>query len=133
MCLQAEHHKHGLSHLHDVTFYEDIKAGRVGVLTTDNVKYASMELVNIMLRERRIAICKHMHSRDKKGMLVRLREQLEIYSFQWKEAANTFQKSRTSLSGKVGGCKDDIVISLQLGCYWTSMGILEKKNQTQVM
>ena len=102
------------------------------MLTTDNVKYASMELVNIMLRERRIAICKYMHSRDKKGMLVRLREQLEIYSFQWKEAANTFQKSRTSLSGKVGGCKDDIVISLQLGCYWTSMGILEKK-QTQVL
>ncbi len=60
-------------------------------------------MVNILLRERRVAICKHMHSRDKKGMLVRLREQFEIYSFQFKEAANTFQKSRTALSGKVGG------------------------------
>ena len=127
MTAQAEHHRHALSHLHNVTFYEDIKAGRVGVLTTDLVKFSAMEMVNILLRERRIAICKHMHSRDKKGMLVRLREQFEIYSFQFKEAANTFQKSRTALSGKVGGCKDDIIITLQLGCYWTSVGILEKK------
>jgi hypothetical protein len=104
----------------------------VGVLTTDSVKYASMELMNIMLRERRIAICKHMHSRDKKGMLVRLREQCEVYSFQFKAAITTFQKDRTALSGKVGGLKDDICIALQLGCYWTSVGILEK-NQTQVL
>ncbi len=124
---QAEHHKHALGHLDNVFFYEDHKAGRVGVLTTDSVKYAAMEMVNIMLRERRIAICKYMHSRDKKNMLVRLKEQMEIYSFQFKEAANTFQKSRTALSGKVGGCKDDIIITLQLGCYWTSVGILEKK------
>ena len=129
---ESEHHRHALSHLHNVTFYEDVKAGRVGVLTTDQIKFSAMQIVNILLREKRISICKHFHSRDKRGNLVRLREQFEIYSFQFKEAANTFQKSRTSLSGKVGGCKDDIVISLQLGCYWTSMGILEK-NQTQVL
>ncbi len=116
--------------MHNVTFYEDAKAGRVGVLTTDQVKFSAMEMTNILLREKRISICKHMHSRDRKNNLVRLREQFEIYSFQYKEAANTFQKSRTALSGKVGGCKDDIIITLQLGCYWTSVGILEK-NQTQ--
>jgi hypothetical protein len=80
-----------------------VKAGRVGVLTTDQVKFSAMQIVNILLRERRISIDKHMHSRDKRGNLVRLREQCEIYSFQFKEAANTFQKSRTALSGKVGG------------------------------
>ena len=101
--MQSEHHKHALSHLHNVTFYEDVKAGRVGVLTTDQVKFSAMQIVNILLRERRISIDKHMHSRDKRGNLVRLREQFEIYSFQFKEAANTFQKSRTALSGKVGG------------------------------
>ncbi len=97
------------------------------MLTTDQVKFSAMQIVNILLRERRISIDKHMHSRDKRGNLVRLREQFEVFSFQFKEAANTFQKSRTALSGKVGGCKDDIVITLQLGCYWTSVGILEKK------
>ncbi len=102
------------------------------MLTTDHVKFAAMEMTNILLREKRISICKHMHSRDKKGMLVRLRDQLEVYSYQWKEAANTFQRSRTALSGKIGGMRDDIVITLQLGCYWTSVGILEK-NQTQVL
>ena len=30
-----------------------------------------------------------------------------------------FQKGRYALSGKVGGLKDDIVICLQLGIYWT--------------
>ncbi len=82
-----------------------MKAGRVGVLTTDHVKFAAMEMVNIMLREKRIAISKHMHSRDKKGMLVRLRDQMQIYSFQFKQAINTFGRDRTSLSGKVGGEK----------------------------
>ena len=100
---QAEHHSHALGHLDNVFFYQDHKAGRVGVLTTENVKFSAMQIVNIMLRERRISICKHMHSREKRAMLVRLREQCEIYSFQFKEAANTFQKSRTALSGKVGG------------------------------
>jgi hypothetical protein len=122
---EAEHHKRALSHIPNASFHEDDKAGRVGILTTDNVKHAAMELLNIMLREKRVAVCRHMHSRDRKGMLVRLREQLEVYSFQYKQALNTFQKDRTSLSGKVGGMKDDIAISLQLGVYWTSVGITE--------
>ncbi len=122
---EAEHHKRALSHIPNTVFHVDEKAGRVGILTTDNVKHAAMELLNIMLREKRMAVCRHMHSRDPKGMLVRLREQLEVYSFQYKQALNTFQKDRTALSGKVGGMKDDIAISLQLGVYWTSVGITE--------
>ena len=104
----------------------DEKAGRVGVLTTESVKYAAMELFNVMLREKRVSICKYFHSREPREIKVKLREQLEVYSFQYKEAANTFQKSRTALSGKIGGLKDDIAICLQLGCYWTSVGVLEK-------
>jgi hypothetical protein len=122
---EAEHHKRALSHIPNTVFHEDEKAGRVGILTTDHVKHAAMELLNIMLREKRVAVCQYMHSRDKKGMLVRLREQLEVYSFQYKQGLNTFQKDRTALSGKVGGMKDDIAISLQLGVYWTSVGITE--------
>ena len=44
---------------------------------------------------------------------------MEIYSFQFKTPDNVFQKGRFALSGKVGGLKDDIVICLQLGLYWT--------------
>jgi hypothetical protein len=126
MMAQAEHHKRALSHLENVFFYEDHKAGRVGVLTTNPIKHAAMELVNIMLRERRICVCKHIHSRDKKALLIRLREQLQVYphthnlyrfiknvysyvylflqvySFQFKAAITTFQQDRTALSGKVG-------------------------------
>ena len=97
------------------------------MLTTDNVKYAAMELFNVMFRERRVSLCKHFMSREsKETMSVKLREQLQVYSFQFKEALNTFQKSRAALSGKIGGLKDDIAICVQLGCYWTSVGILQK-------
>jgi hypothetical protein len=127
LAFEAEHHKHALGHLPGVRFHEDDKAGRVGVLTTESVKYAAMEMFNVMLRERRVSVCKHFHSRQPKENLVKLKEQLEVYSFQYKEAANTFQKSRTALSGKVGGMKDDIAICLQLGCYWTSVGMLARQ------
>ena len=126
LAFEAEHHKHALQHLPNVTFHVDDKAGRVGVLTTDSVKYAAMEIFNVMLRERRVSICKHFHSREPKEMKIKLREQLEVYSFQYKEALNTFQKSRAALSGKIGGMKDDVAICIQLGCYWTSVGVLQK-------
>ena len=124
---EAEHHRHGLSHIQNATFYEDHKAGRVGVLTTEAVKYAAMELLNILLRERRVATCKYFVSRDPKAAKTKLREQLEVFSFQYKQAANTFQKDRAALSGKVGGMRDDVCICLMLGCYWTSSGVMEKR------
>ena len=77
---ESEHHRRGLCHLEKVFFYEDHKAGRVGVLTTHQVKHAAMELLNIMLRERRVCVSKHVHSRDKKALLIRLRDQLQVYS-----------------------------------------------------
>ena len=126
LAFEAEHHKHALGHLERVRFFTDEKAGRVGVLTTETVKYGAMEMFSILLREKRVSVCKHFHSRSPDEMKVRLREQLEVYSFQYKEAANTFQKSRTALSGKVGGLKDDIAICLQLGCYWTAVGTVRK-------
>ena len=98
----------------------------MGVLTTNNVKYVSMELVNIMLRERRISVCKYFHSRDPKGLLIKLRDQMEIFSWQFKQAVTTFQTDRMALSGKVGGLKDDLCIALMLGAYFTSVGIIEK-------
>ena len=60
-------------------------------------------------------------SRDEKSVLMRLREQMEIYSYQFKLGTNTFQKDRIALSGKVGGMKDDICICLQLACYFTQI------------
>ena len=67
-------------------------------------------------------------SRDPKGALVRLREQLEIYSYQYKQAPNTFGTDRVALSCKVGGMKDDLCICLQLGVYWTSVEIAKQRS-----
>ena len=119
---EAEHHKRALDMLPGVSFYVDQKANRVGVLTTEAIKHAMCQLVVVMLQERRIHLWKpQIVSRDPAGMLVRLREQMEVYSYQYKMGTSTFQKDRVALSGKVGGMKDDICICLQLGCYFTQI------------
>ena len=90
-------------------------------MTTENVKLGAMTMTNVMLREQRINLLQtdQLVSRDPQEARRRLREQLEIYSLQFKTPENAFQKGRYALSGKVGGFKDDIVICLQLGIYWT--------------
>ncbi len=118
---EAEHHKRALDHLPGVSFYIDQKANRVGVLTTEAIKHAMCQLVVVMLQERRIHVHKPLVSKDEKGLRLRLREQMEVYSYQFKIGTNTFQKDRVALSGKVGGMKDDICICLQLACYFTQL------------
>ena len=118
---EAEHHKRALDSLPGVSFYIDSKANRVGVLTTEAIKHAMCQLVVVMLQERRIHMHKPLVSKDEKGLRLRLREQMEVYSYQFKMGTNTFQKDRIALSGKVGGMKDDICICLQLACYFTQL------------
>jgi len=122
---EAEHHHRALGDIPGVHFFIDRKAGRVGVLTTNDTKHAMSTILNTMLRERRVHIAKSVVSRDPKGTLIRLREQMEIYSYQFKQATNTFGKNQIALSGKVGGMKDDLCICLQLGVYWTSAEIAQ--------
>lgn len=118
---EAEHFQRALHKLDNVNFYRDEQAGRTGVLTSENVKLGAMTLTNVMLREQRISMFPigSLVARDSQECKRKLREQLEMYSFQFKAPNNVFQKGRYALSGKVGGFKDDIVICLQLGIYWT--------------
>ncbi len=118
---EAEHHKRALDCLPGVSFFIDQKANRVGVLTTEAIKHAMCQLVVVMLQERRIHVHTPLVSKDEKGLRLRLREQMEVYSYQFKIGNNTFQKDRIALSGKVGGMKDDICICLQLACYYTQL------------
>ena len=121
---EAEHFERVLHQEENVTFYRDIQAGRTGILTTDSVKLAAMTMTNVMLRDQRVNILpeKQLVSRNPQETRRKLREQLEIYSLQFKTADTVFQKNKFALSGKVGGFKDDIVICLQLGIYWTESG-----------
>jgi hypothetical protein len=129
---EAEHFERALKHIENVIFYKDVQAGRTGVLTTENVKLAAMTMTNVLLREQRVTILpvSQLISRNAQENIRRLREQLEIYSFQFKQPNDVFQKGKYALSGKVGGFKDDIVICLQLGIYWTeSSRLLEALNR----
>ncbi len=118
---EAEHMHRALRDEPMVVFYRDEQAGRTGILTTDTVKYGAMTLTNVMLREGRLCLLPYTQlvARDPQEARRRLREQLEIYSLQYKSPETVFQKGRVALSGKVGGFKDDLVICLQLGLYWT--------------
>jgi len=69
------------------------------------------QLVNNMLREQRISIANPLLSEDPEGNRRRLKEQMSIYSMQFKAAQNAFGKQRVALSGKVGGMKDDVIIT----------------------
>ena len=125
---EAEHHRRALGNaIPNCQFYLDEQHDRVGVLTTNEVKHAMAQLTVLMLEEHRLHMRKpHLVSRDPKGIMMRLREQMEVYSYQFKAAQTTFQKDAVALSGKVGGMKDDICICLQLACYFTQ---LEKQRE----
>ncbi len=118
---EAEHHKRALDHLPGVTFYVDQKANRVGVLTTEATKHAMATLLVSMLAEKRVHIMPVVYSNEPEAMRIRLREQMETYSAQFKQAPDTFGKDKITLSGKVGGMKDDVCICLQLAAYFTQL------------
>jgi hypothetical protein len=118
---EAEHHKRALDHIPGVSFYVDQKASRVGILTTEATKHAMAQLVVSMLAERRIHVLPVLYSNEPEAMRARLREQMETYSAQFKQAPDTFGKDRIALSGKVGGMKDDVCICLQLAAYFTQL------------
>jgi hypothetical protein len=118
---EAEHHRHALKDLAGVFFREDPKSGRVGLLTTNDIKHGMATLMNIMLRENRICVLPETElvCRDAHDCILRLKEQMAVYSYQFKDATDTFGKQRVALTGKVGGMKDDIIIAFQLGIFFT--------------
>ena len=116
---EAEHHERALSGMPNVRFRIDRQAQRFGILTTEEIKYAMMVLTNNMLRDQRIAVSDALVSDDAEQNCARMKEQLIIYSFQYKAALNAFGKQRVALGGKVGGMKDDVCIALQLAIYFS--------------
>ena len=117
---EAEHHERALRGIPHTRHRIDHAAKRYGILTTEEIKHAMCTLTNTMLREQRINIVKPLISEDPEANLRRLHEQLTVYSLQFKEAINVFSKTRVALSGKVGGMKDDVVIAMQLGIYYSA-------------
>lgn len=117
---ESEYHERELSSIENVVFYREPGSDRVGCLTTNESKHAMCALLNAMLREGRVSVRQPIVSRDSTALRVKLKEQLGVYSYQFKQAANTFGKDSVAISGKVGGMKDDICICLQLGVLYTS-------------
>lgn len=117
---EAEHHHRALNSIPHTRHRIDHQAKRYGILTTEEIKLAMMTLFNNMIREQRVNILNPILSEDPEGNTRRLREQLAIYSFQYKQAANAFSKDRVTLGGKVGGMKDDVCIALQLAVYYSA-------------
>jgi len=72
-------------------------------------------------RERERGIDTHTLCR---AAIIRLREQMEIYSYQFKLGETCFNKDQMCLSGKVGGMKDDVAICLQLVVYWSGLEVV---------
>lgn len=122
---EAEHHKLALRHLPGVTFRMDPASNRVGVYTTQTIKHAMATLMNTLLRDNRVHVMYPLVTMDQSN-IVRLREQLNVYSYQFKIGVTTFQTDRCAISGKIGGMKDDICIALQLGLYFTDIDLAQE-------
>lgn len=120
--LQAEHHERDLANIPGATVYREPGHDRAGVLTTSDSKHQMCAMTNSMLREGRMHVLAPLFSRDPATARARMREQLGIYSYQFKGAATTFGRDQAALSGKVGGMKDDVCICLQIGVLYTSPG-----------
>jgi hypothetical protein len=118
---EAEHHQRALEHLRGVRFRLDRAAARVGMLTTQSIKHAACELLNYMLREDRVGLAPDLVSRDAAAARTKLRDQLEVFSYQFKTAESVFQQDRCALSGKIGGMRDDVVMALMLGLYFSQL------------
>ena len=78
------------------------------MLTTQQVKHAMCTLLNAMFREDRVCctkgfdfVCCSDNSKGEDEIKRLLRDQLEIYSYQFKQAATVFAKGQIALSGKV--------------------------------
>jgi hypothetical protein len=123
---ESEHHERALRGIPLVTFYKDIKRGRIGVCTTHAIKHACVTMLNSMLRERRVCLLPNANFVCKEAVSnkAKLRDQLQIYSYQYKTAATVFNSEKMALSGKVGGMKDDMCISLQMCIYHSSMAFV---------
>lgn len=116
---EAEHHERHFNGTPGVRFRIDHAKQRFGIQTTEEVKYAMCTLTNNMLRDQRLCFRNPLLSEDPDANRKRIREQLQIYSYQFKAAQNVFGKQRVALCGKVGGMKDDAAIALQLAIYYS--------------
>jgi len=119
---ESEHHQRAMmGRVRNISFYRDMQRQRVGIYTSHNVKHCMCTLLNALLRERRVCVrTDNFVSSTPENIKQLLREELEMYSYQFKEAASVFQKSQVALSGKIGGSKDDLCVLLQLSVYWVS-------------
>jgi hypothetical protein len=121
---EAEHHARALGSIPGVIFHQDVMAKRIGVLTTEATKHACSAIFTSMLREKRIHVSKSLISRNAPMARVRLREQLEVFSYQFKSSETPFGRDQMCLSGKIGGMRDDVAICAQLAVYWSGLEVV---------
>jgi hypothetical protein len=124
---EAEHHEKALGGLFATCFRVDLQGRRIGFNTTQSVKHAATEALNVMMREGRVHLMNPVLSRDPPAMRKLLREQLTVFSYQRKQATDVFGKDRVAISGKVGGMVDDVCCCLILGNYFVAHDIQHGK------
>lgn len=125
---ESEHHERALRGMPNVVFHVDTHRKRVGVTTTLPIKHAAVTLTASLLMEDRLSIAGQLVSLDDGAVRAKLREQMQIYSYQFKGASTVFSRDQMALSGKVGGMKDDVCICLQMVIYH-SAALTEKGSE----
>jgi hypothetical protein len=113
-----------------ISIRETGKEGRFGVLTTQGRKMEFVALLEQLLMQSSVAICKRVVSDDDTAALNTLKRQLQQYRMVSSESncVTVFNQSRVTYSGKVSengkvapsALQDDLCIALQLAAFWSS-------------
>tara|TARA_B100001758_G_scaffold247914_1_gene268483 strand:- start:19554 stop:19970 length:417 start_codon:yes stop_codon:yes gene_type:complete len=75
---ESEHHEKALRNLPNCRHRIDHQAKRFGILTTEDIKYGMMTLLNTMLRDNRVNVAQPLLSEDPEGNRRRLKDQMGI-------------------------------------------------------
>lgn len=125
--LESSHIEDFVIHLRNVHVFHENDEERSGVRKTQQNTDDYQILVESMLMKRRISFDKHAFTvskgwakpnGDMSGIKMELRNQLERYHWEVKQARDSFGKRRITMTGKMGGAQDDLYVALAMLAFW---------------
>lgn len=127
MGLESSHIEKYVGKLYNVHVFHENDEERSGVRKTQQNTDDYQILVEDMLRRSRIYFEKQAFTvskgyakpdGDMTAIKMELRNQLERYHWEIKQARDSFGKRRITMTGKMGGAQDDLYVSTAMLAFW---------------
>lgn len=129
--LESSHIESFVTLLPNVFVFHENEEERAGVRKSHQNTDDYQICVEDMLRKRLISFSRDLFTTSKKhekangdttSITDELRQQLERYHWEVKEAKDAFGKRRITMTGKMGGAQDDLYVALAMLAFWPKVG-----------